>query len=59
MLYNIPLVVIGENENFKGPENYLMNNGIDIINLDLVSCKNRMGIFIEKYPQLWKEDIGL
>lgn len=59
MLYNIPLVVIGENENFKGPENYLMNNGIDIINLDIVSCKNRMGIFIEKYPQLWKEDIGL
>jgi cytosine/creatinine deaminase len=59
MLYNIPLVVIGENENFKGPENYLMDNGITLINLDLVSCKKMLGNFIGKYPQLWNEDVGL
>ncbi|BDZ70649.1 tRNA-specific adenosine deaminase [Methanobacterium petrolearium] len=33
ILYNIPVVVIGENENFKGPEKHLQDNNIQLINL--------------------------
>ena len=59
LLYNIPVVVIGENKNFKGPEDYLKDNGVKLINLNLNSCKNILGNFIEKHPEVWNEDISL
>lgn len=59
VLYNIPLVVIGENENFKGPEQYLMDNGVKLINLNLDSCKKMLVTFIQNNPELWNEDIGI
>ncbi len=59
LLYNIPVVVIGENENFKGPEDYLKDNGVKLINLNLNSCKNILGNFIEMHPEVWNEDISL
>lgn len=59
ILYNIPMVVMGENENFKGPEQYLRDNGVKLVNLNLDSCKKMLGRFIEKNPELWNEDIGI
>ena len=59
LLYNIPMVVIGENETFKGPENYLKKKGVRLINLDLKECKDLMIEFIRKNPRLWNEDIGI
>ena len=57
LLYKIPRVVIGENENFMGPEDYLNQNGVDLVNLDLEDCKLMLGDFIHKNPKLWLEDI--
>lgn len=59
VLYKIPRVVIGENENFVGGEDYLKANGIELINLDNLECKKMMKDFIEKNPSLWNEDIGV
>nr|WP_319373178.1 nucleoside deaminase [uncultured Methanobacterium sp.] len=59
VLYNIPLVVMGENENFKGPEQYLRDNGMKLFNMNLDSCKKMLGTFIENNPELWAEDIGI
>ncbi|OPX59520.1 MAG: tRNA-specific adenosine deaminase [Methanobacterium sp. PtaB.Bin024] len=59
ILYKIPLVVIGENENFKGPEKHLQDNNIQLINLDLKSCKKMLKTFILEHPEIWNEDIGL
>lgn len=59
VLYNIPMVVMGENENFKGPEQYLRDNGVELFNLNLDSCKKMLGTFIENNPELWNEDIGI
>jgi cytosine/creatinine deaminase len=59
VLYNIPMVVIGENENFKGPEQYLMDNGVKLINLNIESCKKMLGTFIQNNSDLWNEDIGI
>lgn len=58
ILYKIPLVVIGENETFKGPEEYLKKFA-KVINLDNKDCKSLMKEFIKKSPELWNEDIGV
>jgi len=58
LLYKIPLVVIGENETFKGPEAYLKERGVKLINLDDSECKELMAGFIKEKPVLWNEDIG-
>ncbi len=58
LLYKIPMVVIGENKTFKGPEAYSKKRGVKIINLDLPECKKIMRDFISETPPLWNEDIG-
>ncbi len=59
LLYRIPVVVIGENETFKGPEEYSKSRGVELINLDNEECKALMRKFIEEKPRLWNEDIGV
>ena len=58
LLYKIPVVVIGENKTFKGPEAYSRKRGVKIIDLDLAGCKTMMKDFIAANPKLWNEDIG-
>ena len=59
LLYKIPLVIIGENDTFKGPEEYVKSRGTSYLNLNLDECKNMMQEFIENRPELWNEDIGV
>jgi creatinine deaminase len=59
LLYGIPAVVVGENNTFKGPEDYLRSRGIEIVILDDQECTNMMREFIDKNPDLWNEDIGV
>jgi len=58
LLYKIPVVVIGENETFKGPEKYSKKQGVKLLNLDMKECKKLMRDFIKAKPALWNEDIG-
>ncbi|MFZ5803000.1 MAG: nucleoside deaminase [Candidatus Omnitrophota bacterium] len=58
LLYKIPVVVIGENETFRGPEEYSQARGVTLINLDSAECKKLMRDFIAQHPELWNEDIG-
>jgi len=58
LLYKIPVVVIGENRTFKGPESHSRKRGVKLVNLNLKECKDLMREFIEKNPVLWNEDIG-
>jgi cytosine deaminase len=58
LLYKIPVVVIGENRTFKGPEAYSKRRGIKLINLDLAQCRDMMLKFITDKRRLWNEDIG-
>ncbi|SVB43813.1 uncharacterized protein METZ01_LOCUS196667 [marine metagenome] len=60
--YKIPLLVIGENETVKDTtfcEDFLIENNIKIINLDLNECKSMMSSFIERNEKLWFEDISI
>lgn len=59
LLYGIPEVVIGENQTFRGPEDYLRSNGVKLILMDSFECKDLMAQFIAEKPELWNEDIGV
>ena len=57
LLYKIPCVVMGENITLRGPEEYLTKNGVLLINLDLQECKDLIGNYINKNPELWDQEI--
>ena len=59
LLYEIPRVVIGENETFTGPEEYLRSRGVTVEVMASGRCKELMGRYIKENPELWKEDIGI
>ena len=57
LLYKIPLVVMGENKTFSGPENYLQEHGVELINLNLDECKKMMSDYIQTNSKIWDEEI--
>jgi cytosine deaminase len=59
LLYGIKKVVIGENINFKGSEELLMANGVELQLLNDADCIKMMEDFIHDFPSLWNEDIGV
>jgi cytosine deaminase len=58
LLYKIPKIVIGENETFQGPEDYLRSRGVELEILNDPECIKMMEDFIREKPTLWNEDIG-
>lgn len=58
LLYGIPKVVVGENRNFQGPEDYVRSRGVEFVVLNDMECIQLMSDFIKSNPALWNEDIG-
>ncbi len=58
LLYQIPRVIVGENENFMGAEDLFRERGVDLIVLQDDQCTAMMRDFIKAHPDLWNEDIG-
>jgi len=58
ILYGIPRVVIGENKTFMGAEDWLIKQGVELINMNDPACVEMMKQFTKKHPGLWNEDIG-
>jgi len=58
LLYGIPRVVIGENENFKGSEQLLLDQGVELAHAHNEEIEKIMRTFVSEYPELWLEDIG-
>ncbi|CAI8038306.1 Cytosine deaminase [Geodia barretti] len=56
--FGIKRVVIGENINFPGNIELLLDFGVKVALADDPACKNLMAQFIRKYPELWFEDIA-
>lgn len=56
--YGIPKVVIGENTNYLGAEDMLIENGVSVIVLNDRRCKQLVDYFISENPELWNEDVG-
>lgn len=58
LLYGVPKVVVGENQTFCGPEEYLQSRGVELVVHNDPECCQIMESFIQKNPKLWNEDIG-
>lgn len=56
--FDIPRVVVGENVNFGGNEDFLRSRGVEVIIADDPDCTALMKRFIEEKPELWAEDIA-
>mgnify|MGYP000103167999 CR=1 FL=1 len=57
-LYQIPRVIIGENQTFLGDEELLKASGVELEVLQDQRCIDLMNQFIAAHPDVWNEDIG-
>jgi cytosine deaminase len=58
LLYKIPKIIVGENQTFRGPEDYVRSRGVELIIENDPTCIDLMRRFIAEHPELWNEDIG-
>jgi creatinine deaminase len=58
LLYQIPHLIIGENQTFVGEEELLRSRGVSIEVMQNQQCIQLMEEFIRRNPKLWNEDIG-
>lgn len=58
LLFKVPRVVIGENKNYLGGEDWLEKHNVELVNLNDQKCIDIMSKFIVEKPDLWNEDIG-
>jgi cytosine deaminase len=59
VLYKIPHVIVGENSNFLGAEDYMRSQGVRVDVVQDPECVELMKRFIAENPNLWNEDIGV
>jgi Cytosine/adenosine deaminases len=59
LLYKIPKIVIAENVNFLGAEDWLRSQGVELEVLNDGECIAMMRDFIQARPDLWNEDIAV
>ena len=59
VLYKIPHVIVGENRNFLGAEDYMRRQGVRVDVVQDAECIRLMKKFIAENPSLWNEDIGV
>ena len=58
LLFGIPRVVIGENSNFLGAEDWLQKHQVQLKIAANETIETILREFIDQYPELWLEDIG-
>jgi creatinine deaminase len=56
--FGIKRVVVGENVNFGGNEEFLRERGVELVVADDPACTRLMKQFIDEKPELWAEDIA-
>ena len=56
--FHIGTVIVGESRTFQGGIDWLRENGVEVIDLDSVECRELLESFIAAHPEIWSEDIG-
>ena len=56
--FGIPRVVIGENKNFGGNEEFLRSKGVEVLIANDEDCIELITRFINEKPELWAEYIA-
>jgi cytosine/creatinine deaminase len=52
-------VIVGESRTFQGGIEWLRENGVEVIDVDSVACRDLLTGFITAHPEIWNEDIGV
>src|SRR3984885_14076663 len=56
--FGIRTVVVGESVSFRGGLDWLIENGVRVIDLQSQDCIDLLQKFIAEKPHIWNEDIG-
>jgi len=56
--FGIGRVIVGDTTNFYGGQDWLEENGVEVISVNDPGMVRVMGEFIAANPELWNEDIG-
>ncbi|MDQ3749459.1 MAG: nucleoside deaminase [Acidobacteriota bacterium] len=56
--FKIGTVVVGEAENFDGGIEWLIENGVKVINLNSNDCIKMLRDYVAENSEVWNEDIG-
>jgi len=57
--FGIKKVIVGESATFSGAKDFMLEHGVEVIDLNSSDCIQMMEKFISEEPNLWNEDIGL
>lgn len=58
ILYNIPRVVIADNQTLMGAESLLKDNGVELIVLNIDECRELFEDFIKNNPGIWEKELA-
>lgn len=56
--FKIGMVLVGESENFIGGVDWLLERGVEVVDLRSEECITMLADYIRKNPEVWNEDIG-
>jgi cytosine deaminase len=56
--FGIAKVIVGESVNFQGGIDWLLENGVEVVDLNSSDCINMLAKYIAENPEVWNEDIG-
>ncbi|HJZ70038.1 MAG TPA: nucleoside deaminase [Blastocatellia bacterium] len=56
--FKIGTVIVGESTNFKGGIDWLLEAGVDVVDLASQECVELLAGYIAEHPAIWNEDIG-
>lgn len=56
--FKIGRVVVGESRNFQGGDDWLRENGVEVVNLNNPDCISLLKTYIDSHGEIWNEDIG-
>jgi cytosine deaminase len=57
--FGIGTVIVGESVNFRGGIDWLVENGINVIDLHSQECVRMLAKYIADHLEIWNEDIGV
>jgi cytosine/creatinine deaminase len=56
--FNIGTLIVGESVSFRGGLDWLIENGVRVVDLHSQECIDLLQEFIAEKPHIWNEDIG-
>jgi cytosine/creatinine deaminase len=51
-------LIVGESITFQGGVAWLLQNGVDVVDLQSDTCRQLLAGYIREHPEVWNEDIG-